>query len=221
MTRFSSTRRSVPGFTLIELMLAIAILALIMAMLFTSVHLVGETRARAEGRIWTDREGRAILLELSNEIRGAVLTPTTPSNTLLIGTAGTSGLVTTNSISVSTLDPGHRRSLDGYGAEDVVTYNIVPNPRYRGLFMLKRTQQSGLNPNIDTSHQIVIADNVRSFRVRYFDGNSWSDVWNSQNNSNDTLLPVAVAIDLRLVAPGGHEMDYSTQVVIPSTFMQW
>ncbi|HXW85667.1 MAG TPA: type II secretion system protein GspJ [Candidatus Binataceae bacterium] len=216
-----SLRRAAPGFTLLELMLAIGILSLIMAMLATSVHLVGETRARAEGRIWTDREGRAVLLELSDEIRGAVFTPAAPSNTFLLGTATFSAQVPTNSISVSTLDPGHRRSLDGYGAEDVVTYSLAPNPASRGLFLLQRAQQSGLYPNIDNSRRVVIANNVRSLRFRYFDGNNWSDVWNSQDSSTQQPLPTAVAIDLRLMAPGGHEMDYSTQVVVPSSFLQW
>jgi prepilin-type N-terminal cleavage/methylation domain-containing protein len=209
------------GFTLIELMLAVAILGLILAMLAESFHAVASSKLHAEGRLYTEREGRAVMWELSNELIGAVQTAVYPSNVLFLGTAHFDAGVAVNSLTVSTLDAAHRRSIDSYGVEQVVSYQAVPNPAHRGWFLLERTQQSALAPGGTNAMPIVIADNLISLRLRYFDGQQWGEVWNSQNLSPGRQLPMAVAIDLALGAPGGHVMTFSTQVMVPMSVAQW
>jgi prepilin-type N-terminal cleavage/methylation domain-containing protein len=221
MTRGGAITGRPRGFTLIEMMLAVAILGLILAMLASSFHAVAASKLHAEGRLYTEREGRALLWELSNELIGAVQTPMVPSHVLLLGAARYEGGVPINTLTLSTLDAAHRRSLDGYGAEDVVAYQAVPNPNRRGWFLLERTQQSGLSYGATRVAPVVVADNVVALRLRYFDGEQWGEVWNSQTMSPGRQLPVAVAIDLRLGAPGGHQMSFSTQVMLPMAVAQW
>ena len=57
-----STRRAARGFTLIEMMLAIGVLALILAMLASSFSAIAHSKVHAEGRLIVDREGRAAAL---------------------------------------------------------------------------------------------------------------------------------------------------------------
>ncbi|MGH7836470.1 MAG: PulJ/GspJ family protein, partial [Candidatus Binataceae bacterium] len=74
------------GFTLIELMLALAILGLIMVMLAGSFHAVATGKLQGENRLATAQQGRSVLWEMSNEIRGAVQTQNvTASNVSMIG----------------------------------------------------------------------------------------------------------------------------------------
>jgi prepilin-type N-terminal cleavage/methylation domain-containing protein len=209
------------GFTLIEMMLAVAILGLILAMLAESFHAVAASKLHAEGRLYTEREGRAVMWELSNELIGAVQTSVYPSDVLFLGTAHFQGGVAVNSLTLSTLDAAHRRSIDSYGAEQVVAYQAVPNPAHRGWFLLERSQQSALGYGGAPAPPIVIADNLVSMRLRYFDGQQWGEVWNSQNLSPGRQLPMAVAIDLALGAPRGHVMTFSTQVMLPMSVAQW
>jgi prepilin-type N-terminal cleavage/methylation domain-containing protein len=214
-------RKFHPAFTLIEMMLAVAVLGLILVMLAGSFHAVAASKLHAEGHLYADREGRAVLWQLSNEIRGAVQTSDAPSHVLLLGAAQYVGGAPINSLTVSTLDPGHRRSLDGFGAEEIVTYRAMPNPGHPGLFILQRDQQSGLSYGSAPGNSIAIANNVLALRFRYFDGNQWTEVWNSQNLSAEDQLPIAIAIDLKLAAPGGHEMAFSTEVTVPMAIQQW
>jgi prepilin-type N-terminal cleavage/methylation domain-containing protein len=209
------------GFTLIEMILAVAILGLILAMLAESFHAVASSKLHAEGRLYTEREGRAVMWELSNELIGAVQTAIYPSNVIFLGTAHFDAGVAVNSLTVSTLDAAHRRSIDSYGAEQVVSYQPLPNPAHRGWFLLERTQQSALAYGSARPVPIVIADNLISLRLRYFDGQQWGEVWNSRTLSPGRQLPVAVAIDLSLGAPGGHTMKFSTQVMLPMAVAQW
>jgi prepilin-type N-terminal cleavage/methylation domain-containing protein len=212
--------RATPGFTLLELMLAVAILGLIVVMLAQSFHAVTMSKLHAEERLYSERSGRAILWQMSNEIRGAVQTPLAPSRVLVLGAAKYQGGSPVNTLTVSTLNPGHRRSLDGYGAEEIVTYSAIPNPNHRGWFLLERSQYSGLGPG-DKQAPIIVADNLLSLKLRYFDGEQWDQVWNSENMSPGRQVPVAVSIDLSLAGPRGAPLAFSTQVTVPMAIAQW
>lgn len=212
--------RAQAGFTLIELMLAVAILAIIVVMLAEAFHAVSLSKLHAESRLTSERSGRAVLWQMSNEIRGAVQTPLAPSRVIVLGSARYQGGAPTNTLTVSTLDPGHRRSIDGYGAEEIVTYNAVPNPTHRGWFLLERSQYSGLGTG-SNPQPIVVADNMLGLKLRYFDGQQWGDVWNSENMSLGRQIPVAVSIDLSLAGPRGEPLAFSTQVTLPMAIIQW
>jgi len=202
-------------------MLAIAVLGLVLVMLAGSFNAVSKSKLHAENHLYTDREGRAVLWQLSNEIRGAVQTPLAPSRVLFLGTAAYQAGQPINSLTISTVDPGHRRSIDGFGAEDIVSYNAIPNPSHRGWFVLQRTQQSALAYGTGAAAPVIIADDVVSMRFRYFDGSQWADVWNSENMSAGHQLPVAIGIDLQLGGGGGREVAFSTQVTVPMAIIQW
>ena len=212
--------RSRRGFTLIELMLAVAILGLIMAMLAESFHAVSQSKLHAEDRLNSERGGRAILWQMSNEIRGAVQTPLAPSRVLMLGAARYQGGVPVNTLTVSTLDAGHRRSISGYGSEQIVSYQAIPNPKHRGWFLLERSQYSALGAG-KSPMPIIVADNMVGLKFRYFDGEQWGQVWNSENMSPGRQIPVAVSIDLSLAGPKGEPLAFSTQVTVPMAIPQW
>jgi prepilin-type N-terminal cleavage/methylation domain-containing protein len=212
--------RMARGFTLIEMMLAVAILAIIMAMMASSFHAVAASKMHAEGRMWADRAGRSIIWELTSEIRGAVQTPAAQSHVMLHGVDQFIAGSAANSISVSTLDAAHRRAITGFSPEDIVTYSLSQNPSHRGWMILQRTQQNGLATG-GTPTPVILADNVLSLRMRYFDGNQWGDTWNSDILSPGSQLPIAVSINLDLAAPNGRDLRFSTQVMLPMSIAVW
>jgi len=211
------------GFTLIEVMLAVAILALVMVMLAGSFHAVATSKVHAEGRLDVDQQARVILTQMANEIRGAVQTPGPTSRVLLLGQGRMQGGVALDSITVSTLDPGHRRALEGFGAEDTISYTAVPGVR-RGRFILMRSQSSsllGIGTGRNAAVPVIIADNLLGLHIRYFDGNAWGESWNSQSLPPGRGLPLEIAIDLALAAPNGAALRLSIMVSLPMAFQQW
>ncbi|HUO04304.1 MAG TPA: type II secretion system protein GspJ [Candidatus Binataceae bacterium] len=213
-----------PGFTLIELMLAIGIMGLVFAMLASSFSAVAHGKIHGEARMEVDREGRAILWQLSSELASAVQTPITPSDVTLIGVAhqGSSGPIDT--VSFATLNPGHRHSLTGIGPEDLVTYSLVRNPDAHGMYMLERTQQSALaaasaSMGAAAPAAVILADNVLSLHIKYFDSQRWIETWDSPSLPANHQLPVAIAIELQMAAPNGHVMDFDTEISVPMAML--
>jgi prepilin-type N-terminal cleavage/methylation domain-containing protein len=226
MTIKPHSERLDAGFTLLELMLALAILSIILVMIAESFSAVVHSKIHGEARLDIDREGRAILWELSNEIRGAVQTPlpnSAPSNVLLIGLGQMGGALPIDAITVSTLAGGHRRAITGMEAEQVVSYSETSNPQVRGWYLLMRTERSGLllNTNIPGPPPTELADNVVSLHIKYFNGMSWLESWDSTALPQPAQLPIAVSIELVLGAGGGRVMDFATQVMLPMAVPLW
>ena len=224
MTSVRRTSRALTqGFTLIEIMIATVVLGLILVMLAGAFHAVATSKLQGEDRIVTERQGRAIVWQLAASIRGAVATPTFPSRVFLLGTAHEGGARPLDSVTVSTLDLMHRPSLDGFGAEELVTYSTAPNPHHSGWSVLSIAQSSALLTDTSVSAPaVVIADNILSLHIRYFDGNLWNESWNSASLPPGRQLPFAVMIDLVLADEATAVPHYfSTSVTLPMAFAQW
>lgn len=214
-------RRHAAAFTLIEIMLAILILGLVLMMLAESFHAVAGSKVHGENRIALDQAARTILSQMSNELRGAVQTPFIASRVLLLGHARKDGGEPMDSFTVSTLDPGHRRSLEGFGPEDTVAYVTAPNPDPRGWYLLKRVQYSSLlvnPPTLGNSSPVLLADNLESLHIRYFDGNKWRESWDSTSLPPGRSLPAEIAIDLTMGSASGGAFALSTAVTPPMAF---
>jgi len=219
--RHIGKHRAPCGFTLIEMMLAIGVLALILTMLASSFSTIAHSKVHAEGRLMVDREGRALLWQMSKELRNAVQTPYQPSNVSLIGNGRMGAGKPIDTITLSTFSGGHRRAIGGMTPESIVTYNLTPNQNQPGWYMLERTQQSGLLTNSVAQQYTVLADNLLSLHIRYFDGQTWGESWDSSSLPRGRQLPVAVAIQILMAAPGGQTMDFATQVTVPMAITQW
>jgi prepilin-type N-terminal cleavage/methylation domain-containing protein len=218
--RYAASSR---GFTLIEIMIAVAILGQVFVMLAGSFHTVATGKVQGEGHLAAAQESRTVLTGISNEIRGAVQTPNNPSQVTVMGTGRMQSHTPLDSLSISTLDPGHRRALEGFGAEDTVSYATMSNSAHPGWYILTRTQTSSLlttgSSSPDTT--VVLADNLLALHFSYFDGSTWGESWDSSSLPPGNQLPQAIAIDLVLAAPGGAPLKLSTMVTLPMAFAQW
>jgi prepilin-type N-terminal cleavage/methylation domain-containing protein len=215
------TQREPRGFTLIEMMLAIGVLAMILAMLASSFSAIAHSKVHAEGRLLVDREGRSLLWQLTKEVRNAVQTPYALSNVALLGSGHMGNGVPIDTITLSTFNGGHRRALTGITPETIVTYSLTANPEQPGWYILNRSQQSGLLTNSVATQSTMLANNVLSLHFRYFDGQRWGESWDSASLPRERQLPIAVAIQIQMAAPGGRVMDFATQVTLPMAIAQW
>jgi prepilin-type N-terminal cleavage/methylation domain-containing protein len=221
---FARLPRFAGGFTLIEMMLAVAILGMVMVMLAGSFHAVAAGKTQAENRLASNREARALLGQIGNELHGAIQTPLIASRVLLVGQGRMRNGVPLDNLAISTIDVGHRRSIAGFGAEEEIIYSSAPNPQHRGWYMLLREEHSALlgdSAGIKLPPPVVLAANVLAFHLRYFNGTIWVESWDSHSLPPGQQLPQAVSIDLGLAGTGGAPIDLSTQVTLPMAITQW
>jgi len=212
------------AFTLIEIMLAVFILGLVLLMLAESFHAVSSSKVHGESRIALDQAARTVLAQMSDELRGAVQTPFLASRVLFLGNARKEGGEPMDTFIVSTLDPGHRRSLEGFGPEDTVAYVTAPNPDHRGWFLLKRVQYSSLlsnPPTLENSSPVMLANNLLALHIRYFDGDKWHESWDSTSLPPGRSLPAEIAIVLKMGSPSGAAFTLATAVTPPMAYQQW
>jgi|SRR5215469_9260594 len=221
MTMNRYIRRAAPGFTLLEMMLAVAVLGIMLAMLASSFHTIAASKIHAENAMYADRAGRAIIWELSSEIRSAVQTPIVPSRVVFIGAGHSQFGNTADTLTISTLAATHGRTISAYGAENIVTWSSGPNRDHPGWLLLRRSQQSGLLDAVITNDSVILAPNLISLHLRYFDGQQWLESWDSANMPPGRQLPVAVGIDMQMATPTGRVMNFSTQVMVPMAVSQW
>lgn len=216
--------RRAPGFTLLEMMLAVAILAIVLVMLSQSFHTVAMSKVQGEDSLALDREGRGIIWRLTQEIENAVQTPIYASDVLLIGLGQMQNDLPVDSVTVSTFGAGHDRAMVGLGAEQVVTYATSPNSRHAGWFVLTRSQMSALltgTAGLPTPPAVIIADNLVSLHLRYFNGMQWVESWNSNQMPRNQQLPLAVSVSLLLGDSEGHVRDFATEVSVPMAQLLW
>jgi general secretion pathway protein J len=191
------------GFTLVEVLVAVALLATIGAIVFGS--LVTTTQVVDAGRAHSAREQmtRRILRLMADELlisRNEQVYP-------WVGTNGTQEGQPADTVAFLSL-------TDGVGvtaANQSETIRVVYARERDRLIRYTRRNIYGLTD--ESVDQLELADRVRAFNVRYFDGQArvWTDEWNTL-----TKMPKALLIEITFQPPDGQTPDGA-----PWTIREW
>lgn len=191
------------GMTLLELMLALALFALLAAMVF-SVVFASSRRSRTIGDEVRLRWAAAAILDLmAEDIRGAFLP--VGQAPFLLGEdrwhedrqTDALDLVTTASLPVS--------PEDATGGLSEVGYRMDWDDVSESGTLRRREQYPPDTPEEEGGVLTEVSGDLVSLNIRYFDGNDWWDRWDSGDTTNDAMdgrLPVEVEVELTLVADG-------------------
>lgn len=193
------------GFTLVELMIAISVLAMISTLLYGAFNGLAKTRAGVSRLADRYHEGRAAMRRMSHELQGAYLSGHRPINenlavvaTSFIGTRDTpTDRLDFNSFSHRRLD---RDAKESDQAE--ISYFGSPNPDGSGDVDLVRRISARPDLEPDRGGRVqVLATNIDQFEVMYLDATTgqWVDKWDStQALGQSNQLPLQVRLLLTL-----------------------
>lgn len=188
------------GFTLVEVLLATALVAVIAAMVFGSLHF--STIAIDSARSTAAREQllRSTLRIMAEELTASVSSPVGPWMGLNLDREGQSA----DTVAFVTL--GQFRGVESSQETELV--RIVYAREGDRLIRFVRRNLYGLTD--ESVDQMELAVNVKAFNLRYYDGkaNVWSDDWDGRTRN---ATPSAVLIELTL-------MQDDTE---SRTFRQW
>jgi hypothetical protein len=185
----SSARRQITGFTVIELTLAMALSVMLSFTLYTAMRVGIRARAAALGATEPSRAVSIVAGLLKQDLE-SIQPPTGILSGAFIGAV--------DSVQFCTI-----------GRDDAMDQSpLAEGIRRIELFVQKDSDQPvlvrrvtrNLLPAMDAKYQDeILCRNVRDFTVRYWDGSTWQENWDS--TTLDDSLPLAVSVSVEVIDP--------------------
>ena len=221
--------RSTAGLTLIEVMVAIAVLAMISMILYGAFATMRNSKAGLERLTDRYREGRLALARISRELQSAYLSMHVPidqqlavSRTAFVGSPGTPA----DRLDFTSF--AHRRlDRDAHESDQAeISYFGSENPDEDGVIDLARRTQSPIDLDPQTGGRVeVLATDIDLFKIEYLDPltSEWVDTWDTtQATAQPDRLPLQVKVLLVLnggrrtgVDQGRETIRLVTKIVLP------
>lgn len=215
-------RRVQRGFTLIEVMLVMAILAFVTTLMFGSFSQTATNKKALEAAQERTHTVRVALMRMAREIEMAYLaadiqTGAAYTRTFLIGSSQSS----VDELSFSTF--AHQRLRGGLAESDtaVVTYYGARDPddgRITNLMRRETRRLQAEDPKSLLGESYVLCPDIVSVKFSYWDyiKKEWQREWDTRTPGVDKL-PSHIRISLTVVDERGKEVAYSTDARIHMT----
>lgn len=210
------TTRAARGLTLIEVMIAVAITAMVGVMVAGAFQRIAAAKELAEGQEERFSSAQVALSRLARELSQAFLSDHYDSRrfreplTLFRGKDGGERddlLFTTMS---------HARLLRDAKESDqgVVEYTVEADPERQGELALFRREKARIDDQPERGGaKAVVCEHVVSFDVQYWDWKrqEWAREWITNTAERGNILPTRVKIHLGLKMPDGNVRAYETE----------
>ena len=192
-----NARRTQPGFTLLEMLVALGMMAILAGALYGSLSVGFRARETAERTLEPVRV-TALAMEMLRQDLASALPPTG----ILAG-----AFVAEDNVSDSGADSDTvtfftaREQLGDTGAtgSGIRKVQLIIDADDDGRPVLyRRVTANLLAPTTPDPVDQALCQNVRAMNLRYFDGADWLDSWDS--TVRDNTLPLAVRVRLAIAA---------------------
>lgn len=204
------------AFTLIEVVLAVAILAMVMALSYQVLNANLTAADRVEKVLRRIETGPAVLAAIERDFR-CVLNAQDNPNPTFVGKQGSGGSDEDQVDFLTTRDvyDSEKQKVCDYGETGFRMERNADGPDL-GFYTLYRRS----DPLIDTEPLkggtlVPIYTRVKRFNLRYFDGNEWKEEW---DNKQANAYPKMVEITLEIGYDDGEEKNpelTTFQTVVP------
>ncbi len=215
------------GFTLLEIMLAVSVLALVGTMIYSGFSQTALNKARIEGDVNHSRVVHMALERMVRELSMAfVSTHVNPSLDLRVVDTAFIGKDNGKDDRIDFTSFSHRRLYRNARESDQneISYFVTEHPDDPGTMVLARREQNRIDddPRRGGKSQILV-ENVEEFNVEYFDPllSDWVQTWNTEDMlAQPNRLPTQVRIRLAVKHPRrrGETQAFGTRVTIPLTY---
>lgn len=209
------------GFTLLEVVVALAILALIAGLTFSTVASAINTRDMLEADDAVNQSARVAMSRIRRDLALAYLTTNTSAvntyRTLFVGQNGDPDRVWFASLAHQRLYRGARES-----DQTEITYWTEDDPDTRGAMVLLRREAPRIDQEPERDGVIApLAYDVTSFEVRYLDSqtNEWREEWDTTGSETPNRLPRAAQVSLTLLAPDPDDEEKTVERSFMTTVM--
>lgn len=224
MTRRPTARR---GFTLLELVIAMAIAATIALVLYSTLSTAFKARTSVLNQTAMMREAAIALDLVEADIENATpptAEPTAPAGRVfgpMYGEADTLSLFTLGrDFQQTTTATGNnsnaqRNDVFANGVRQV-SFSLAAEQGNAGKNALVRSvQRNVLSTAGEAAEDESLVGGLAALTFRYYDGSQWADRWYTDEESNYLPLAIEVSIDLKGSDGRGGERTYHMVRVVP------
>jgi general secretion pathway protein J len=219
----SPTRSISSGFTLIEVMLALAILTFVTAIMWGSFSQTVTNKKAIESAQERTHNVRVALFRMVREIEMAYLsasenTAISERRTFMVGASR--GDV--DELQFSSFAHQRMRAGVAEGDTSLISYYGERDPEDRRVLNLMRRESRRLqaeNPSTIAGEAYILCPDVSRLKIQYYDHKlkEWVNEWSTLNASGNQYLPTHVRITLTVIDERGQEVSYSTDARIQMT----
>jgi type II secretion system protein J len=198
------------GFTLLEMLIATALVALVAAALYSSLFVAFKAKSTAADTVENLHRGQRAIELVQADVQSAVV----PGGTLagdFIGNAGTKTGQASPDTDILSFYSAAMDIAPDTGIGDLKRIEYVYELSGKDELTLVRLVTTNLLPVggvTPTPKREVIARGLCNFTVQYFDGLTWYDTWDSTTTDPDSTqakaLPKAIEVILEFKSDSNH-----------------
>lgn len=203
--------RSSDGFTFLEMLVTVAITALLVAAAVQAYIGISRAQERETGELSTDRYVEIFLDRFERELSGALLI-VKPSEGdrlahpyLFLGEDRFDAEHEVDMLRFVTQTPARAARAHGAGGVSLVTYAVVTAEDLDGLDLARREEPlpPALSKEIDMLEAQTVFEDVAQFQLLFLDelDGEWRDAWDSTDISLLDRLPLEVEANVALYVP--------------------
>jgi len=187
------------GFTLLEVLIAVAIMAMIVSVIYASFGTASRNVEQAEARRDATDLARTLMAKLASDITNAYFSPSM-TETFFYGKKSGSGpdAARFDTLAFTTLTNWRRPNTKetelwevGYWFEETAEKNG------KALLRKEKRELNKDTPPLEGGTDFMLTDRIKSLQLRYFNGLVWTDDWDNRS-LRSAALPKAVEITLVL-----------------------
>jgi len=191
-------KRSASGFTLIEIVLAVALCTIVMALIYGVLHSTIQAAERIDELTHGSEIGPAILAQIREDVGAAFLPGTDQDYFVGQDRSGRDRLDFVSSAAVFAAEtPGSEPTVH---TVNEIGYQVKEGPSAEdGLVLYRR-----VDPFIDAEplrggRLMAVAEQVTSFKITYWSGAEWLPAWVA--SKLDNKLPSSIRVELKMRVP--------------------
>ncbi len=200
----NDTRGHLRGFTLLELLVATAMTAVLAGSLYATLHTAFKARRTAYAAVDQMRKAELAVELMRMDLESAVV----PKGILAGGFLGEDGTdASGRAMDALMLHCTASGADETEGTGDIRMVELICEPvgDGEGMILIRRVSRYLLATRIEDPPEEVLCRGLRSLDLKYHEGTDWQDTWDSSTRGN--LLPLAVQVTMQLVGEEGEDTE--------------
>ncbi|HOK94887.1 MAG TPA: type II secretion system protein GspJ [Anaerohalosphaeraceae bacterium] len=207
------------AFTLLELIVAIALMDVIAVSLYASMHIGFTAKKNTQAAMIPFRSVLPVFETIRNDLICAM-----PPTGILAGTflgEDANNAAQKDADVLSFYTDSYQPATDEIACNIIyVQYGLEEDPQRGGIVLKRKTIKNLLSTKTIIPDTEIIGRNIYGFDVKYYDGYTWLDTWTSSTQNNTLPRGVRITLDLSPESRrSGQSPDQTRGTLFTRTFM--